>query len=886
MLRISYNEPIRNFLQWIGSVKNSLQCLRSRIGSTREFFTMDGNWIPAGAARGIPAKERGNRGIFPSTKVPGGILEYESCLERDFFVLCQHAPDVEQFQHQPVSISYVDGGGRTRKYTPDAYVKFSAAGRRALFEIKYEGEVLERRDHYEERWTAAENWARARNMTFAVVTEEQIRTPRWFNAWFTLGASKCRSVDTIVGKLLPLVPEQGERYDALCACFSQAEGIEITKAAQVLCYAIYHGLVFLDSFSTKTISNASVIRRKRPGIAPTFKSFWEELGLVVTPPPGEFTTKGDVKRSKTPENLIRSLSFRVPRRYEEKVRHRTQIVEKWLGRPRQERSKEWREKFCARWRVSEKTVYNWVNAYKFEGLEGLVPRHRSAGRRPRVNAVELELVEQCRQYFLKPLTTQKKAFAKLETLCRDHGVNPPSMSSFLHYVYSNSTAADFATKRGRRYHKAHFTPSLASYQGAVAPMQVVQMDNTSFDVFPVDSEEREGLPTPHMTAAMDCYTRTITGFSVSFFPASAHSVLEVLVQTILPKESYVRAYNTEQGWPIQGFPVLLLVDNGMDYRSRALREFGLKYDVIVEYAPVRTPRYKAFIEQWFHVLHNALVMEDVPGFRPLLKHRLENPDLEPEREAVLTLQELEEWLHKWVLDEYHFTNPYDDHAPAPYLRWRDFQDGRTGVLLPLPREPPEDSREVAMLHLSTLERVERVLSYEGIKWHHLKYNSEELAELYGVVGKQKVEVLINPRDVRSVWVVDPRAPGTIPAGLASGWAQVIAKIHGNRPIHASAWRTEVRLLRGRLKRRLSPYSYQVGISRLRRQELLDEARKTTKTVRKKREQARESARKAKKSRLPENRKPSPARVPPVQTTKKEIDWSKIKPAGRRKMNPY
>ena len=48
---------------------------------------------------------------------------------------------------------------------------------------------------------------------------------------------------------------------------------------------------------------------------------------------------------------------------------------------------------------------------------------------------------------------------------------------------------------------------------------------------------------------------------------------------------------------------------------------------------------KVYIEQWFNVLHKALIREEVSGLRPLLKQRLENPALNPEAEAVLTLQE-------------------------------------------------------------------------------------------------------------------------------------------------------------------------------------------------------------------------------------------------------
>ena len=45
------------------------------------------DWIPKSAARIIQAKERGNRSSFPSSKVPNGILEYESCLEQGFFLV-------------------------------------------------------------------------------------------------------------------------------------------------------------------------------------------------------------------------------------------------------------------------------------------------------------------------------------------------------------------------------------------------------------------------------------------------------------------------------------------------------------------------------------------------------------------------------------------------------------------------------------------------------------------------------------------------------------------------------------------------------------------------------------------------------------------------------
>ena len=114
-------------------------------------------WKPTNASRKILAKEQGNRGFFPSNKVKGGIVEYESCLERDLFLECNHAPDVIVFQHQPTTIKYKDKNGKDRRYTPDAYIEF-IDGVKALIEVKYEAEVIEKEKKYRERWNIAREW--------------------------------------------------------------------------------------------------------------------------------------------------------------------------------------------------------------------------------------------------------------------------------------------------------------------------------------------------------------------------------------------------------------------------------------------------------------------------------------------------------------------------------------------------------------------------------------------------------------------------------------------------------------------------------------------------------------------------------------------------------
>ncbi|MHA1583971.1 MAG: hypothetical protein ACTSWL_01845, partial [Promethearchaeota archaeon] len=84
----------------------------------------------------------------------------------------------------------------------------------------------------------------------------------------------------------------------------------------------------------------------------------------------------------------------------------------------------------------------------------------------------------------------------------------------------------------------------------------------------------------------------------------------------------------------------------------------------------------------------------------------------------------------------------------------------------------------------------------------------------------------------------------IKVGLGSGWAQSITKIHGTNPIHASAWRTDLKLMKNRFKTKISPYSYQREIFKIKREELINKARIDTRTARKEREKIREVRKKS------------------------------------------
>jgi hypothetical protein len=79
--------------------------------------------------------------------------------------------------------------------------------------------------------------------------------------------------------------------------------------------------------------------------------------------------------------------------------------------------------------------------------------------------------------------------------------------------------------------------------------------------------------------------------------------------------------------------------------------------------------------------------------------------------------------------------------------------------------------------------------------------------------------------------------------LGSGWAQAIAKIYGDMPIHASAWKKDIKLVKNRLKMRIAPHLFQKELSRMKRDEILQNAKKITRLSRREAEKQKETAHK-------------------------------------------
>ena len=122
--------------------------------------------------------------IQPSEK-NSRVVRAESALERDACCLLEFDPNVTEYVEQPLTIRYVELG-KTRRYTPDFFVRYATTKPAQLIEIKYAQDLRANQAQFASRFMAAKQHAEAEGWDFNIWTEAEIQTPYLKNAKFLL----------------------------------------------------------------------------------------------------------------------------------------------------------------------------------------------------------------------------------------------------------------------------------------------------------------------------------------------------------------------------------------------------------------------------------------------------------------------------------------------------------------------------------------------------------------------------------------------------------------------------------------------------------------------------------------------------------------------------
>ena len=270
-----------------------------------------------------------------------------------------------------------------------------------------------------------------------------------------------------------------------------------------------------------------------------------------------------------------------------------------------------------------------------------------------------------------------------------------------------------------------------------ASNDVWQCDHTRLDVRLVD--EFGVLDRPWLTIIIDSYSRCLMGFYLGFESPSSQIDALALRHAILPK-SYSSDYGLRNEWNAYGVPTYFYTDGGKDFRSIHLTE-QIAVQLGFTCSLRRRPSDGGIVERFFRTL-NDNVLRELPGYTGAnVQERPENVD----RNASLTLKDLELILVRYIVDEY---NQKADARRKDATRLQLWENGL--IVEPEPYEERE-------LDICLMKQTRRTIQKFGtLQFENVTYKSEHLRGMAGEV----VAIRYDPEDITTILVYERLDDGT------------------------------------------------------------------------------------------------------------------------------
>lgn len=410
---------------------------------------------------------------------------------------------------------------------------------------------------------------------------------------------------------------------------------------------------------------------------------------------------------------------------------------------------------AAKHNIPKRTLYNWISAYeRTSSIESLINFKRgwSAGK-SRLSKEQEEIINEVIETFF--LTEQKptleKSYREISRICYKKGLPRPSRDALYRRIKQLNEKVKLEKRGNKKRAKDLHTPKPGEYPSVDAPLQVIQIDHTKIDVAVVDSVNRQSIGRAWLTLAIDVYSRMVTGYYLSLDAPSATSVAMCVARSILPKNALLAELGLKSKWDVFGYPNKIYVDNGKDFHSKAFTKACAIHEILLEYRPVKVPHYGAHIERLMGTFKDEV--HTLPG--TTFSNIFHKGEYDSERNAVLTLDELEKWLVTFITDVYH-KRIHSGIDKPPEAQWNIgiYGDGvNHGMGIP---PFPQDART---LFIDFLPGEERTVQHVGVTMDGLTYYDPCLNIFINKKNKQgKNEKFIfkrDPRDISRLYFYDP-----------------------------------------------------------------------------------------------------------------------------------
>lgn len=355
-----------------------------------------------------------------------------------------------------------------------------------------------------------------------------------------------------------------------------------------------------------------------------------------------------------------------------------------------------------------------------------------------VEAVIEEAIGSC--YLSRQKASVSGLLDRIRQLCRARAVAIPSRNAVRARVASLDRRALVASREGAKAARDRFKPVAKGYCADHA-LHIVQIDHTPVDVFVVDAVHRRPIQRPWLTLAIDVASRMVAGFHLSLEAPSSASVALAIHHLVTPKSDWLAARRVAGDWPVSGLPDIIHVDNAREFRSRALARGAAEYGVSLVRRPVATPHYGGHIERLIGTMMGAVHL--LPG--TTFSSIVDRGAYDPEKNAAMTLDELERWLALQIVGRYH-AEVHSSLLLPPIAAWTDAVAAR--------RRPFRFPHDEAQFLYDFLPFEERSVRRDGVRLFGLRYWDDVLSPWAGRLDR-RLRIKYDPRDLSQVFVEGP-----------------------------------------------------------------------------------------------------------------------------------
>lgn len=361
--------------------------------------------------------------------------------------------------------------------------------------------------------------------------------------------------------------------------------------------------------------------------------------------------------------------------------------------------------------VSIRTARRWIQAFRKDGLVGLVRSRRVDFESSKTPKSVRELVEGLALSL--PRHSKASIHRRAMKFAEELGLKPPSYTTIRAIISRLGLPLRHLAHEGKKSFMDKY--DLVYRRTATRPNEIWQADHTALDILLVDPKER---PTrPWLTVVLDDHSRAVCGYLIGFDAPCAINTALTLHQAIWRK--------AEPGWNVCGIPDKFYTDHGSDFTSQHMEQVSADIRMQLIFSTVAVPRGRGKMERFFGSV-NQLFLSDLPGYT----------GGGGVVEAAMSLAQLDQLFRHWLLNDYH-TKSHGETGQAPQNHWE-----KSGFL---PRMP-ESLAQLDLL-LLTVARP-RTIHPDGVHFQGFRYMSATLAAYV----REPVTIRYDPRDLAQIRV--------------------------------------------------------------------------------------------------------------------------------------